>query len=79
MLGGVGEDRASSRAGLIDMEQIDPDAVKLPAWYRPNPGRARDLAFILVHRRSGERTRANRITNRRWAFSAFGTATSARR
>ncbi|WP_372513942.1 AMP-binding protein [Mycobacterium interjectum] len=31
---------------VIDMEQIDPDAVQLPAWYRPNPGLARDLAFI---------------------------------
>ena len=43
------------------MERIDPDAVALPAWYEPNPGRACDLAFILFTG-DGERTRANRIT-----------------
>ena len=61
---------------MIDMERIDPDAVELPGWYRPNPGRARDLAFIFFTG-EGERTRANRITNRRWALSAFGAASSA--
>jgi putative long chain acyl-CoA synthase len=61
---------------LTDMEQIDPVAVKLPRWYRPNPGRAAELAFILFTG-GGERTRMNRITNQRWALSAFGTATSA--
>ena len=33
-------------ADVIDMEKIDPDAVELPGWYRPNPGFARDLAFV---------------------------------
>ena len=61
---------------LTDMEQIDPEAVRLPRWYRPNPGRASELAFILFTG-EGERTRMNRITNQRWALSAFGTATSA--
>ena len=61
---------------VIDMEAIDPAAVKLPRWYRPNPGRAGDLAFILFSG-EGENTRASRITNRRWAQSAFGTASSA--
>jgi putative long chain acyl-CoA synthase len=61
---------------LTDMEQIDPEAVRLPGWYRPNPGRAAELAFILFTG-EGERTRMNRITNQRWALSAFGTATSA--
>jgi putative long chain acyl-CoA synthase len=61
---------------LTDMEQIDPGAVRLPRWYRPNPGRAGELAFILFSG-EGERTRMNRITNQRWALSAFGTATSA--
>jgi putative long chain acyl-CoA synthase len=61
---------------LTDMEQIDPGAVRLPRWYRPNPGRAAELAFILFTG-EGERTRMNRITNQRWALSAFGTATSA--
>ena len=75
VLGGGGKDRKLAR-GLIDMERIDPDAVQVPAWYRPNPGLAGDLAFILFTG-SGERTLANRITNRRWALSAFGTASSA--
>ncbi|MCW2885964.1 MAG: Polyhydroxyalkanoic acid synthase [Streptosporangiaceae bacterium] len=61
---------------LLDMERIDPDDVELPGWYRPNPGRAGDLAFVLFTG-EGERTRAGRITNRRWALSAFGTASSA--
>jgi putative long chain acyl-CoA synthase len=61
---------------MTDMEQIDPGAVELPRWYRPNPGRAGELAFILFTGQ-GERTRMNRITNQRWALSAFGTATSA--
>jgi putative long chain acyl-CoA synthase len=59
-----------------DMEQIDPDAVSLPKWYRPDPGRASDLAFILFTG-EGPRTRISRITNGRWAMSAFGTASSA--
>ena len=62
--------------GVVDMERIDPDEVELPGWYKPNPGRARDLAFILFTG-SGERTRPNRITNRRWILSALGTASSA--
>ena len=68
--------RASSAPGVIDMERIDPDEVELPAWYEPNPGRAGDLAFVLFTG-EGERTPANRITNGRWALSAFGTASSA--
>ncbi len=75
VLGGGGKDRRLA-PGLVDMERIDPDLVHVPAWYRPNPGRAGDLAFILFTG-TGERTLANRITNRRWALSAFGTASSA--
>src|SRR5690606_12045150 len=40
------------------------------------PGRAGDLAFV-VFTGEGEHLRASRITNRRWALSAFGTASSA--
>ncbi len=76
VLGGGGEERELA-SGLIDMERIDPDAVVPPAWYRPNPGLAGDLAFILFTG-AAERTRASRITNGRWALSAFGTASSAR-
>lgn len=75
VLGGGGGERTVG-PGLIDMERIDPDAVEVPAWFEPNPGLAGDLAFILFSG-SGERTHANRITNRRWALSAFGTASSA--
>ncbi|CAN5214207.1 acyl-CoA synthetase [soil metagenome] len=76
---GAGEQAEGSRtvpAGALDMEAIDHTAVVLPGWYEPNPGRARDLALVLFTG-LGEGTRANRITNRRWAVSAFGTATAA--
>src|SRR5260370_21533546 len=61
---------------VIDMEQIDPDAVELPAWYRPNPALARDLAAVAFTAASGELV-AKQITNYRWAVSAFGTASTA--
>ncbi|MFR9753600.1 AMP-binding protein [Nocardia sp. 004] len=61
---------------IIDLEQIDPVQVQLPAWYRPDPGLARELAFVLVTG-TGERLEAKYITNYRWALSAFGTATTA--
>ena len=73
LLGGAGR---GDRGTLMDMERIDPAQVELPGWYRPNPGRAGDLAFV-VFRGDGEHLRASRITNRRWALSAFGTASSA--
>src|SRR5690606_10605836 len=61
---------------VIDLEQIDPARVRVPAWYRPNPGLARELAFVLVLG-SGDRLEAKYITNHRWALSAFGTASAA--
>jgi putative long chain acyl-CoA synthase len=61
---------------IVDMEKIDPDVVELPGWYRPNPGLARDLAFIAFSTISGELV-ARQITNYRWALSAFGTASAA--
>ncbi|GAB3240546.1 acyl-CoA synthetase [Mycolicibacterium hippocampi] len=63
-------------ADVVDMEKIDPDQVDLPGWYRPNPGLARDLAFIGFSTISGELI-ARQITNYRWALSAFGTASAA--
>lgn len=75
VLGGGGEPRHLGD-GIIDMERIDPDQVAVPSWYSPNPGRARDLAFM-VFTGEGEGTRVKRITNRRWAVSAFGTASAA--
>src|SRR6185312_13412796 len=58
-------------------ETIDPAAVTLPAWYKPDPGRARDLAMIFVSSGKHEPPRATRITNRRWAVSALGAAAAA--
>ncbi len=58
------------------MEKIDPDEVDLPGWYRPNPGLARDLAFIAFSTVGGQ-LHARQITNFRWALSAFGTASAA--
>jgi putative long chain acyl-CoA synthase len=75
VLGGGGAERDLGDQ-VIDMERIDPDEVELPGWYRANPGRASDLAFILFTG-EGERTRANRLTNGRWALSAFATASAA--
>jgi putative long chain acyl-CoA synthase len=75
VLGGGGG-RRSLGPLVTDMEQIDPGGVRLPRWYRPDPGKARDVAFI-VFAGEGRSTRMSRITNRRWALSAFGTASSA--
>jgi putative long chain acyl-CoA synthase len=65
-----------SDGDVIDMEQIDPDEVELPGWFRPNPGLAKDTAFVAFSTVRGELT-ARQITNHRWALSAFGTASAA--
>jgi putative long chain acyl-CoA synthase len=75
VLGGGTEERELP-AGTIDMERIDPDAVSVPTWYRPNPHRAGDIAFVLFTG-EGTGTRAVHITNKRWALSALGTASAA--
>ncbi len=75
VLGG-GAERAIELDGVLDMEQIDPALVEPPAWYEPNPGQGADLAFILFNG-EGAATRVNRISNRRWALSALGTASAA--
>ncbi|MDT4932613.1 MAG: putative long chain acyl-CoA synthase [Pseudonocardiales bacterium] len=61
---------------VLDLERIDPDDVELPAWYRANPHRAGDIAFVLFTG-EGDGIRAVQITNRRWALSALGTASAA--
>ncbi|MGE5180656.1 MAG: alpha/beta fold hydrolase [Acidobacteriota bacterium] len=63
--------------GVLDMETIDPAAVTLPAWFKPDAGRARDLAMIFVTSGKTAPPRAARITNRRWAFAALGAAAAA--
>jgi putative long chain acyl-CoA synthase len=75
ILGG-GTDERELPAGVIDLERIDPEAVEIPAWYRPNPHRAGDIAFVLFTG-EGAGTRAVQISNRRWALSALGTASAA--
>ncbi|MBO0854433.1 MAG: AMP-binding protein [Nocardia sp.] len=63
-------------AEVTDLEQIDPAEVPLPGWFRPNPGLAREVAFILVTG-NGETLEPKYITNHRWAVSAFGTSSAA--
>jgi putative long chain acyl-CoA synthase len=78
VLGG-GESRdlhLPENADVTDMEQINPDVVELPGWYRPNPGYAKDLAYVAFTSVNGELV-ARQITNFRWALSAFGTASAA--
>ena len=77
--GGSGDTRVIDRAdgeSIVDMEQIDPEAVRLPVWYRPDPGLAGDLAFILFTRVQGRLTRWS-VTNHRFAMSAFGASAAA--
>lgn len=74
VLGGGGGARELPR-GTVDMEAIDPARIVVPDWYEPNPGRAGDIAFVLFSGR-GKQLRLNRITNRRWALSALGTASA---
>ena len=76
VLGGGGGQRDLGVDGAIDLERIDPADVILPTWYRPNPGLARETAFVLFTG-DGPSTRARMITNARWARAAFGTAASA--
>jgi putative long chain acyl-CoA synthase len=75
VLGGGAEER-ELHPRVVDMERIDPDEVVLPAWYRPNPHRAGDVAFILFTG-EGVSTRATKVTNQRWALSALSTASAA--
>ena len=80
VLGGVGEvpwqpgQPRTLPEGVVDLEAIDPAVVVLPAWYKPDAGRARDLAMVFITANAYDEPRAQRITNRRWAFSALGAA-----
>lgn len=78
VLGGGDSRRLDVPSGsdVIDLEAIDPDSVRLPAWFEPNPGRARELAVVLFT--ATDRGLEPRfVTNHRWALSAYGTATAA--
>ncbi|MEE2032218.1 acyl-CoA synthetase [Rhodococcus chondri] len=61
---------------VVDLERLDITDVQLPGWYVPDPGLARELAFVLFTG-SGDTLQMKRITNYRWALSAFGTASAA--
>lgn len=76
VLGGVNASGRRLPASAVDMERIDPALVAVPEWYEDSPGRAEDVAFVFFAGR-GLALRTNRITNRRWALSAFGTASAA--
>ncbi len=74
VLGGGGGHRLLA-PGLIDMEAIDPAAIQLPDWFSPDPGLAGEVALVLITG-DAENLATNRVTNRRWATSAYGTASS---
>lgn len=76
VLGGVNTRHGALPPSAVDMEKIDPAAVAVPDWYTPSPGRAEEVAFLFFAGH-GDNLRANRITNRRWALSAYGTASAA--
>jgi putative long chain acyl-CoA synthase len=76
VLGGARE-RRDLPEGAVDMEAIDPEATPLPDWYVDDGGRARELAMVLVRLGPGDRPKLSRISNGRWAFSAFGVASAA--
>jgi putative long chain acyl-CoA synthase len=61
-------------SSVIDMEAIDTARITLPEWFRPNPGRADELAMILFTAGLDESPRATHITNRRWAVAAYSAA-----
>ncbi len=73
VLGGGGGKRALA-PGLVDMEAIDPARIELPADFVENPGRARDLAMILLRPTDRDELRSVAVTNHRWALSALGAA-----
>ncbi|MFW2388084.1 MAG: AMP-binding protein, partial [Polyangiales bacterium] len=73
VLGGAREERHLPD-GVIDMELIEPAEVEIPGWYEPNPGCARDLGMVILTAGRGKKPRAAKITNQRWAFSAYGAA-----
>ncbi|MEZ4220998.1 MAG: alpha/beta fold hydrolase [Polyangiaceae bacterium] len=76
VLGGGGPNRAVP-AGTRDLESVDPEAVQLPESLTLNAGLAEDTAFLFVTAGHGLPPRVARISNRRWAISAWGAAAAA--
>ncbi|HEX7321565.1 MAG TPA: AMP-binding protein [Mycobacterium sp.] len=61
---------------VVELDRVDLSDERLPGWYRPNPGRARDVAFVFFSTTGGRQV-TKEVTNHRWALSAYGTATAA--
>jgi putative long chain acyl-CoA synthase len=82
MLGGGGRTSPASARGsnagpghVRDLEAIDPAAVPLPADLEVDPGRARDVAYVLLRPADDDAAlRAVPVTSHRWALSAIGAA-----
>ena len=74
--GGRGHDSAvAASTNALDLETIDPATVPLPADLEPDPGRARDVATVLLRPSEDSASiRAVPVTNHRWALSAIGAA-----
>jgi putative long chain acyl-CoA synthase len=72
-LGGATERRALAD-DVVDMERIDPNAVKLPWDLALDAGLARDLCLILLRPNEAGALRVVPVTNHRWALSALGAA-----
>lgn len=70
-----GHPDATSGGLATDLGAIDPARVRLPDWYTPNPGRARDVAFRCVFR-SDRGLAVETITNHQWAVSSYSCAAS---
>jgi putative long chain acyl-CoA synthase len=75
-LGGGGPNRTLP-ATVRDLESIDPERIALPDDLALDAGRAEDAALVFVTAGHGLPPRAARITNRRWAISAWGAAAAA--
>nr|WP_205878083.1 AMP-binding protein [Mycobacterium gordonae] len=61
---------------VVELGRPDQPRARPPKWYRPNPGKASDLAFVFFSTTAG-RAMVKEVTNHRWALSAYGTATAA--
>ncbi|MCV7093641.1 AMP-binding protein [Mycobacterium kubicae] len=68
--------RRTDSSRIVELDCLDLSSARLPKWYRPNPGRACDLAFVFYSTMGGRRV-IQEVTNNRWALSAYGTATAA--
>jgi putative long chain acyl-CoA synthase len=66
----------NERKRVVELDGLDLPGARLPKWFRPNPGKASDLAFVFFST-TGGRAMVKEVTNHRWALSAYGTATAA--